>query len=332
MDSENTARSFAGSLGAEGPTQARSAQAGDFFSVFPFRDLLTARDKYDTDNMPLADWVADPRRDMPQYLVTAVHRPGRTGRKCEDLIPTYMLFESDTLSKEEQLTNIKPEYRQYFSWGTDSGGESIHWVLHLSPLAQKELTGNPDLYHDVWEHVNTLCFIKPNVTDEQVKSIGRLTRCPWGMRLDKESGWGNQQKPVWINPAPVDLDLSDVIARLKAEQLQRRLRSAFFDKAPLTDAKEALDRLDANYRRRSADGSLSDELTLAHAVVVEGEVDAAPGCNWLGGLNCLRGYRMPRQVLETYLDRVREVHPTHLPQSNDYYLGDYGRPAGKEVA
>ena len=92
---------------------------------------------------------------------------------------------------------------------------------------------------------------------------------------------------------------------------------------------EALEKLDNYYRKHANSNTLTEELDIAHEVVCAGVVDPAPGINWLGGLNCLRGYRMPRAVLETYLSRVREVHPTHLPQNNDYYLADYGR---KEVA
>lgn len=305
-------------------TQCKS---GDFISGFPFHDLLIAKDKFEVDNLTIDEWKAK-WTDAPQYLVTAVHQPGMHGRKMADLIPTYMVFESDTLSKEEQKANVKPEFLKYFSWATDTGGKSIHWLLHLSPYAQKKLTNNKDLYHDVWDSVNTLCFKQPNVVDKQVKSIGRLTRCPFGIRTDKPP-YGVRQELFYCNPDAEDLDLTEIIEKLEARYRAKQLRAAFFDNKILENEEEALEKLDNYYRKHANSNTLTEELDIAHEVVCAGVVDPASGINWLGGLNCLRGYRMPRAVLETYLNRVREVHPTHLPQDNDYYLEDYGR---KEVA
>lgn len=302
-------------------------KSGDFISGFPFRDLLIAKDKFEVDNLTIDEWKAK-WTDAPQYLVTAVHQPGMHGRTWKDLIPTYMVFESDTLSKEEQKANVKPEFLKYFSWATDTGGKSIHWLLHLPPYAQKKLTNNKDLYHDVWDSVNTLCFKQPNVVDKQVKSIGRLTRCPFGIRADKPP-YGVRQELFYCNPDAEDLDLTEIIEKLEAKYRAKQLRAAFFDNQILENEEEALEKLDNYYYKHLNANTLSDELDIAHEVVCHGNVDPASGVNWLGGLNCLRGYHMPRAVLETYLNRVREVHPTHLPQDNDYYLEDYGR---KEVA
>lgn len=299
-------------------------------------ETLACFSKFSTgeDCMPINKWNEDPGRQTPEFLVNCLNKPGRTGRHAEDVYPTFIVFEADHISGEEQLKNID----WYYAGGhicsiTDSMKASKHILVPLGE-AGRRITDNKVMAL-VCKEVGEKFFHDASVLDPATWTINRLTRCPGGIRTKKDDDdngpWvGAVQKQIYANPeATPPADISDIVTRVVAKVNAEKLRAAFFDNKILENEEEALGKLDSYYNKHAHSGTLTEELDLAHEVVCAGVVDPASGVNWLGGLNCLRGYRMPRAVLETYLNRVREVHPTHLPQDNDYYLQDYGR---KEVA
>lgn len=287
-----------------------------------------------TDCMPIDKWDADPGKSSPEYLVNCVNKPGCTGRHTKDVYPTYIVFEADHVSKEAQLKNINwSKARGHICSITDSMKRSYAVAVPLGEAGIR-ITDN-DTMKLVCKEVGEKFFYDASILDPATWRINNLMRCPGGIRTKKDDDdngpWvGAVQRQIYANPdATPPANIDDIVDRAVAKRAAAKLRAAFFDNQVLENEEEALEKLDNYYRKHANSNTLTEELDIAHEVVCAGVVDPASGVNWLGGLNCLRGYRMPRAVLETYLNRVREVHPTHLPQDNDYYLEDYGR---KEVA
>lgn len=299
-------------------------------------NTLACFSKYTTgsDCMPIDKWDADPGKSSPEYLVNCVNKPGCTGRHAEDVYPTYIVFEADHIDGDAQLRNIDwDKARGHIASITDSMRASKHILVPLGQAGIR-ITDN-DIMAAVCREVGQEFFNDASVLDPATWTINRLTRCPGGIRTKKDDDdngpWvGAVQRQIYANPeATPPANIDDIVDKAIAKRAAAKLRAAFFDNRILEDEEKALEKLDSYYNKHANSGTLTEELDLAHEVVCAGYVDPASGANWLGGLNCLRGYRMPRAVLETYLDRVRQVHPTHIPQDNDYYLKDYGR---KEVA
>ena len=283
---------------------------------------LACTSKYDKSPVSSLVWWQE-HTQAPEFVVAGKNLPGCTGRKRESIIPTYMVFESDSLPKEAQIPNIKPEGLKHVTCITWSGNKSYHMLVRLDDNDAAQLAGHPTVYKAACRRVASMIFSNVEALDENTWTIGRLSRYPFGHRLDN----GNVQECVHYNAESARPEITDFINKELSKEHEKLLRAVFFKDTIIEDEKEALEKLDHWYDIHSTDGTITDELDLAHEVLCCDYVSESPGENWLGGLNCLRGYHMPRKLLETYLDRVRTVHPTHLPQDNDYYLENYGKEA-----
>ena len=277
-DSETTAPlPWADSSIAEGPTQARSAQAGGLTfdptdpRTFPGNEvgqpreggilgedvvywpdgMLTCYSRYTTgaDCKPVEGYDGD----RPEYLLNCRNKPGHTGRCLGDVIPTYMVFEADHVDGDEQLRNIDWSAAEgHIATITDSAKASKHILVPLGPSGR--LIQDNDAMRIVCQEVARSLFKDPSVLDPATWTINRLTRAPGGKRTAKDDDdrgpWvGARQRQLYVNehatPPP---GIEEIVRRAVAQATENKLRKAFVaarhddDDTPTLDVPALLER------------------------------------------------------------------------------------------
>ena len=136
-----------------------------------------------------AEWTTE-------ALVEINNKTIEPDRKSEHMRPVFFVYESDDLSKEEQLKYINKavkEHKNSIYSVTDSGHKSYHVLVKIKK-EYRDVVKNHFKYF--WKKVANSIFDEEfvNHLDEACASVARLTRRPGGIRED-----GSKQTCYYIN-------------------------------------------------------------------------------------------------------------------------------------
>lgn len=204
-------------------------------------DTLCCHSKYSTgaDCLPIEEWESDPLHGRPEYLVAATNRPGHVGRRVEDVYPTYIVYEADHISGEEQLANINwDKARGHIASITDSMRASKHILVPLGEAGKRILDN--DTMALVAQAVGKMLFHDPSVLDPATWTVNRLTRCPGGTRTRKDDDdngpWvGQRHRQLYVNaeatpPDGLDGIVSSAILATMQADVRKSLNRMRYDR------------------------------------------------------------------------------------------------------
>lgn len=289
--------------------------------------------------LPCDDIYSQPRMDKTvredtQFFIAATFkdnlyaeaRASRTQlmRKGCNLIPTAFVYESDSLPIKEQLSNIKAEaFGRHVLSVTYSGGKSMHVVVPIAIDEGKTIADNKE-YKFLWGMVAKMVFKDISPLDSQCATIGRLSRLPGAKRKDKDT----IQQCVFYNPDCEIIGLKEFQEEWNESQkraqmaTRRRPCRPTPTTTPRTGKGVCGSQLKALVRSNTASPSPCKEIAVM--VLKEGHIpssDLLPkNGSYVGTLTFLYSHYM--ELLEPFFEKVKDAHPSCLPEPFEWYL-DY---------
>ncbi len=256
------------------------------------------------------------------YKKDLVNEAVKTGtqltRKTENLISTAFVFESDSMTLQEQRDNIREEAFKHILSITYSGKKSLHIVVPISTNDGLAITGGKE-YKYLWMEVAKLIFKDADKLDPQCASIGRLTRLPGAKRKDS----GTKQACEFYNNECEAISLKPFIdewrKREQSQQMTFAIRGVFkkYETRKDTDFASQL-----NHLVKSYDKSPSPSKQIAIMVLRDGRTPSSnflpAGGSYIGTVKLLQN-RFPL-LLESFVDSVQQAHPSCLPRKKEAYL------------
>ncbi len=293
--------------------------------------------------LPCDDLYSQPDMDMvvhsdTKFFITATFKPDiyktalengeQLRRTTSNLIPTAFVYESDSLNIEEQISNIKKEAMDGILSITYSGNKSVHVIVPIDVEEGKTITDNKE-YKYLWEELAKTIFLDTSNLDGQCATIGRLSRLPGATRDN-----GKTQKCLYYNPECRCVMLKRFRRSWKSRQSKKAKTSA---SKPVSyrknrkvsygsDFDSQLKSLVSSNKQRK-----SPCKRIAVMVLKENKIPCSnllpTGGSYVGTLTLL--YSKYPLLLMEFFNKVKEAHPTCLPQPFDYYMGYLLEHVGK---
>lgn len=123
----------------------------------------------------------DPSSEFIAVAKFANHR-----RDKEHAVPTALVYESDSVSLEEQMEMMKKHKSDdRVMSATYSGSKSIHYIVPIDPECLMKIDNAEDrskFYKFCWKQIGEEIFTDVSEFDKACASIGRLTRNPGATR------------------------------------------------------------------------------------------------------------------------------------------------------
>lgn len=242
-----------------------------------------------------------------------------SNRKSSNLVPTAFLFEADGTTIQEQWDNIRESAFEHILMITFSGKKSLHILVPIHEESSLIFSQNHPIFKKVWRDVAKELFKNPSIYDENAVSIGRLSRMPATVRNDN----GKEQKCIWLNDGAYFKCL-DIRPYIETHLARQKSTSLFSELSELmmkykmnaespTDALQHLEKSNAKYPTVFKQIAI-DVLVKNH---VPSSNNLPTGGSYIGVIAMLKN-KFP-QLLETFVKKVKNSHPTCLPKNvNDY--------------
>lgn len=256
-------------------------------------------------------------RDDDQFIVTAHYtneyakdvidnKVDKLDRKQEHLIPTQYVFESDTLSLDEQREMFEPVKDKALSI-TYSGSKSIHCLV---PIPEDEQLLVKKDFKKAWSIAAKKLFgDKAQYLDKADASIGRLSRLPNGVRDN-----GKRQTCEWWNPKATGISIKEEMQQYlndKAKEdfirsMQKRTVFTVNDKPLIDQLKSIIDK------------THNESGQLAYEILTSGS--AAKGSNMIGAIGYIaaltkndnKWYELGQQLV----DICHSQHPSNITKKD----------------
>lgn len=257
------------------------------------------------------------------------HTPRRT---LENLVPTGILFESDSLTIQEQQQNLKPEALKHVYSVVYSAKKSLHIVVPVPYELGQRITAN-STYKRVARKLAYKFFKDPLALDTKVWTIGRLARMPGSMRYEysmQEDGRErlDETKPVgrqvcvYYNPscAPVP-DLADIIREAEVEEAGLSCRVVMQPYLREDGVDHTYDEDMARLKRSVEMGSKYKQVILDSLTkgVTPSDREMPFGKSLLGSVLYVK--KNYPGLAEPYITLAVKQHPSNLTKGLNYYLG-----------
>ena len=254
-----------------------------------------------------------------QELVNEAIKTGtQLTRKTENLIPTAFVFESDSMTLQEQRENIREEAFKNILSITYSGKKSLHVVVPISPQDGTAITGGKEYKH-LWREVAQLVFKDADKLDIQCATIGRLTRLPGATRNDS----GKKQACEFYNEACETIDLKNFMEKWREQEREQQMVLSIRGVFQKYESRNDLD-FDAQLRHleQSNGKSPTPSKKIAIMVLRDGNTPSSnflpAGGSYIGAVKLLQN-RFPL-LLEPFVESVQQAHPSCLPRRKEAYL------------
>lgn len=236
----------------------------------------------------------------------------------ENMIPYFFVYESDSLSLEEQLNNIDNILNgpagKCITSVTFSGSKSIHTLVKIPEKFRNDIKKD---YRYYWNAVAQYIFQdKKDNLDKACATISRLTRQPNGIREN-----GKKQICYYYNKN----------ACLLESQLEwlipihnKELHEAEFER--LKKERERLLRVDA--LKNSPENDLEKikhfckhnpkwEVVLE---VLDGDTSSRENSEYLTALGMLKTANISEDIIREYITKCKNDYPKFWPRSVDEYV------------
>ena len=239
-------------------------------------------------------------------------------RKTENLIPTAFVFESDSMTLQEQRDNIREDAFRYILTITFSGKKSLHVVVPISPQDGTAITGGKEYKH-LWREVAKLLFKDPDKLDVQCATIGRLTRLPGAVRKDS----GKKQACEFYNENCETIDLKKFMEKWREQERSQKMTFSIrsvFQKYETHDDLDFDSQLQHLIQSNAKSPTPSKEVAIM--VLRDGNTPSSnflpAGGSYIGTVKLLQN-RFPL-LLEPFVESVQQAHPSCLPRKKQDYL------------
>ncbi len=239
-------------------------------------------------------------------------------RKTENLIPTAFVYESDSMTLQEQRDNIKKDALRHILSITFSGKKSLHVVVPISPQDGTAITGGKEYKH-LWREVAKLLFHDPDKLDIQCATIGRLTRLPGAVRKDN----GMTQVCEFYNEACEAIDLKKFMCKWREQERSQQMSFSIRGVFQKYETHNDLD-FDSQLQHLIQSNAKSPTPSKEVAIMVlrDGQTPSSnflpAGGSYIGTVKLLQN-RFPL-LLEPFVESVQQAHPSCLPRKKQDYL------------
>lgn len=266
-----------------------------------FSDMYTKTPSFDTSNK---EFIC-----VTPYKSSVIEEAINSGkmdisRGCQVMEPVGFVFESDKLSKEDQLNQIKSVYESHSEeilGVVDSGNKSIHLttILNIEDFSENELNTMTKHFKEIWSKVGEYLGFNISTLDVACANIGRLTRCPNGKRQDGKS----QPCLHWNNKARLK---SDFVKKLISTY---QFKDAFEVEKPhhvfVKLNSEEVDDLEKLNRIKNGSNDLNTLKNAVDGILPSGE-------NYYGALCAGYGIGLSKQFLIEVAEKISQAHPSNI--------------------
>ena len=239
-------------------------------------------------------------------------------RKSEHLIPTFFVYESDTLSLNEQKDLINKANTNHIYTSTFSGSKSIHYLVPIEQSQANEIKKDFKYY---WNRAGEIVFNKEIMKsmDSNCASIGRLSRNPNAYR--KIGNAKVKQELLYKNDNVIPVNLNQIIKEhnqeLKSKEefnkVKLKINESINAQLPQLNNKK-----DINYLERCYNKNHNENVGMA-LQVLKG-VQLPKGSNLVGIASTLKTMDVDIELREQIVTILKQQHPSNLSKDVKEYL------------
>lgn len=239
-------------------------------------------------------------------------------RKSEHLIPTFFVYESDTLSLNEQKDLINKANTNHIYTSTFSGSKSIHYLVPIEQSQANEIKKDFKYY---WNKAGEIVFNKEIMKsmDSNCASIGRLSRNPNAYR--KIGNAKVKQDLLFKNDNVEPIDLSQIIIEHNKELKSKK---DFANVKTLVSASlnsqipQQMNKKDINYLERCYNKNHNENVGMA-LQVLKG-IQLPKGSNLIGIASTLKTMDVDIELRKQIITILKQQHPSNLSKKVEDYL------------
>ena len=239
-------------------------------------------------------------------------------RKSEHLIPTFFVYESDTLSLNEQKDLINKSNTNHIYTSTYSGSKSIHYLVPIEQSQANEIKKDFKYY---WNKAGEIVFNKEIMKsmDSNCASIGRLSRNPNAYR--KIGNAKVKQDLLFKNDDVIPVNLNQIIKEhnqeLKSKEefnkVKLKINESINAQLPQLNNKK-----DIIYLERCYNKNHNENVGLA-LQVLKG-VQLPKGSNLVGIASTLKAMNVDLELRKQIVTILKQQHPSNLSKDVKEYL------------
>ena len=239
-------------------------------------------------------------------------------RKSEHLTPTFFVYESDTLSLNEQKDLINKANTIHIYTSTFSGSKSIHYLVPIEQSQANEIKKDFKYY---WNKAGEIVFNKDIMKsmDSNCASIGRLSRNPNAYR--KIGNAKVKQDLLYKNDDVIPVNLNQIIKEhnqeLKSKEefnkVKLKINESINAQLPQHNNKK-----DINYLERCYNKNHNENVGMA-LQALKG-VQLPKGSNLIGIASTLKTMDVDIELRKQIVTILKQQHPSNLSKDVKEYL------------
>lgn len=239
-------------------------------------------------------------------------------RKSEHLIPTFFVYESDTMSLDEQKALLKKANTNNIYTATFSGSKSVHYLVPIEQSQANEIKKDFKYY---WNKAGEIVFNKDIMKsmDANCASIGRLSRNPNAYR--KIGNAKVKQDLLFKNDEVIPVNLHQIIQEhnqeLKSKEefnnLKLKVNESIKAQLPQLNNKKDKDYLERCYNK-------SHNENVGMALQVLNGIQLPKGSNLVGIASTLKIMEVDLELRKQIITLLKQQHPTNMPKEVKEYL------------
>lgn len=239
-------------------------------------------------------------------------------RKSEHLIPTFFVYESDTMSLDEQKALLNKANRNNIYIATFSGSKSVHYLVPIEQSQANEIKKDFKYY---WNKAGEIVFNKDIMKsmDANCASIGRLSRNPEAYR--KIGNAKVKQDLLFKNDEVIPVNLHQIIQEhnqeLKSKEefnnLKLKINESMKAQMPQLNNKKDKDYLERCYNK-------SHNENVGMALQALNGVQLPKGSNLVGIASTLKIMDVDLELRKQIITILKQQHPTNMPKDVKEYL------------
>lgn len=239
-------------------------------------------------------------------------------RKSEHLTPTFFVYESDTLSLNEQKELINKANTNHIYTSTFSGSKSIHYLVPIEQSQANEIKKDFKYY---WNKAGEIVFNKEIMKsmDSNCASIGRLSRNPNAYR--KIGNAKVRQELLYKNDNVEPINLSQIIIEhnkeLKSNKDFANIKT-LVSKSLTSQYPQQMNKKDKNYLERCYNKNHNENVGLALQVL--NGMTLPSGSNLIGITCTLKQMDVDVELRKQIITILKQQHPTNLSKKVEEYL------------
>lgn len=240
-------------------------------------------------------------------------------RKSEHLIPTFFVYESDTLSLDEQKDLINKANTNHIYTSTFSGSKSIHYLVPIEQSQANEIKKDFKYY---WNKAGEIVFNKDIMKsmDSNCASVGRLSRNPNAYR--KIGNAKVKQELLYRNDNVIPVNLNQIIKEhnqeIKSKEEFNKVKLKINESINAQLPQSRNNKKDINYLERCYNKNHNENVGMA-LQVLKG-IELPKGSNLIGIAYTLKTMDVDIELRKQIITILKQQHPSNLTKDVNEYL------------